>query len=146
MEAIKQKVEKLNNLYFKLNGMYQGCIECLKNAGYAGKNLDYLTSILSVDYVGIYLEMIDDATVELIGHSLDCDSYEYNVQKDHFKTSEVDLLNSKLHNFSNSFLFEMNGLKGGIPKTNFSDIYDDVCDSMARLVKEIQRNVFYVVN
>ena len=77
MSELKENVEKLNNLYFELNGMYSGAVEALKHAGKQSDEVCFLEETLDLKYLSPYLEELDDYVIEKIFHGLDINAYLY---------------------------------------------------------------------
>lgn len=147
MSNLKERIEELNNLYFRLNGMHAGSVELVEKEGFFGREFDFFKSLLSVDILGIYLEMLDDAVVEKVEHSLKCDPFQYNIYQEKFKNAALMDVSSKAQAFCAGFERDVNSIRKEVNAMQFKcEIFDMFCDEMIELSKTIRSGLFHVVN
>ncbi len=145
MSELKENVEKLNNLYFELNGMYSGAVEALKHAGKQSDEVCFLEETLDLKYLSPYLEELDDYVIEKIFHGLDINAYLYTIVYQDFSNMDLKALFEKSAEFNVGFLKELTEIEqslykidAGIPNLNI------LCGEMRDMADQINESLFHI--
>jgi len=145
MKQLKLNVEKLNNLYFRLNGMYDGAIMSLLGNGVMSEEVTLLDEELNLDYLSSFLEALDEDVIKKVNHGLDCDSYLYSEEKNRFSKLEADKLFNESMSFNVSFLKELNELEEKIYSEDSNVLNLGIlCEEMRSVVDQINESLYII--
>jgi len=146
MEKLKLYIEKLKELYFKLNGMFDGVVENLDNSGVDSEDVKFLKTNLNPNYISSYLEEIDEAVIEYINHSLDCDAYLYTVEKRKFAELEQKDIYDVSSKFNLVFLKDLKEIEDNLSGQEFKiNGLGLVCEEMRSSI-ELVNETLYVLS
>ena len=111
MEQLKHNIEKLNNLYYKLNGFFCGVVANLEKNNVNSEEFDYFFENLNPDYTGSYLEEVDEYVIEKINHCLEDDAYIFSETASEFIDLELRDLFEKARLFNSKFLRDLRDIE-----------------------------------
>lgn len=145
-DLLKESVERLNDLYFKLNGMYIGVVASLGNNNVRSKEVEFLLENLDPQYIGKFLDEVDEYVIKKINHGLLTDSYLCTLETLNYSKVKESVLHSKVLAFSKAFSKELSELEEQIYSID-SKIpgFNTCCEEMRSVLNQIEESVYLSV-
>lgn len=147
MEKLKKHAEMLNNLYFKINGVYSGVVKNLKRNNVSSQEVDFLLESLNPNYIGAFLEEVDDYVIDVINYGLNVD-FGYFVEVDsNLSNCDLEKLYSRVNTVAGHMCKQISDVESKLYKidSKISDL-GACCEEMRSVLNQIDESLFVINN